>query len=581
MTVEIIIGDCREELAKLPAESVHCCVTSPPYFGLRDYGVDGQIGLEDSLETYIETMVAVFREVQRVLRKDGTVWLNLGDSYAGSTNTGGTKSIQGSVKRMGAMNGHKRGLYGLKAKDLMMVPARVALALQADGWLLRSEIVWSKPNPMPESVTDRPTSAHEKVYLFSKCAWRGIENRLNLSEPDAVWLAAMIDAEGSVCINRKREGKRQKNPTYAARICCYNTHRPIIERIVDLTGVGSCKARNDCPGRVVYQWQVAGPKTIPVLDAIEPYLMAKRQQAWLALELQTMPKTHGNRSGFGNGSNPKSSATIAREEDIYSGCSSLNKTGETSVEIRQWKRGQLRPQPYYFDAEAVRQPAKRPNWSYETATTPGNNNRNDGGCTQRKDKQRGHSRRHAGFNDRWDQMSRDEQQSLGPNLRNVWNIATAPFPEAHFATFPPALVEPCIKAGTSEKGCCAECGAPWVREVKKTGGTTGKSWHDHVDDERRGMRTDKRCASEGWESGDYKIQTLGWSPSCACGVDCIPATVLDPFAGAGTTGLVADRLGRNAVLIELNPDYIDMARERIIRDGPLFADVLATRPTTC
>lgn len=239
MTVQIIHGDCRSILATLPAEMVQCCVTSPPYYGLRDYGtatweggdascdhrsptmrdgrnenraklagseatnaaqlllahrsacgkcgavkVDQQIGLEPSPQEYVDELVAVFREVRRVLRQNGTLWLNLGDSYASDTkgsggvgksglmNDGRKDSGRGSAD---AANGRakfteRRFNHGLKTKDLMLIPARVALALQADGWWLRSEIIWSKAAPMPESVRDRPTCTHEKVWLLTKAA---------------------------------------------------------------------------------------------------------------------------------------------------------------------------------------------------------------------------------------------------------------------------------------------------------------------------------------------------------------------------------------------------------------------------
>jgi len=223
-------GDARAVMAELPAESVHCVVTSPPYWGLRDYGTaswiggdeacdhaaakkktrydyaldsspiqqasrtgtdaqvgaylpecpkcgairqDSQLGLEPTPEQYVENMVAVFREVRRVLRSDGTVWLNLGDSY--NTAQAGNTKPTGISQRNGRWDGgavkHGRGLIGgLKPKDLVGIPWRVAFALQADGWYLRSDIIWSKPNPMPESVTDRPTKSHEYMFLLSKSA---------------------------------------------------------------------------------------------------------------------------------------------------------------------------------------------------------------------------------------------------------------------------------------------------------------------------------------------------------------------------------------------------------------------------
>lgn len=172
------VGDCRELLAKLPDESIHCCVTSPPYWGLRDYGVSGQLGLEATPEGYVANMVDVFREVRRVLRGDGTCWVNLGDSYA----SGGTGGYSDKSTLAGFTNPETKGRVmngapiarkapdGLKPKDLVGIPWRVAFALQADGWYLRSDIIWAKPNPMPESVTDRPTKAHEYIFLLSKSA---------------------------------------------------------------------------------------------------------------------------------------------------------------------------------------------------------------------------------------------------------------------------------------------------------------------------------------------------------------------------------------------------------------------------
>lgn len=182
----IMQGDNRLRLRELDSGSVHTCVTSPPYYGLRDYGVDGQIGLEETPEEYVKNLVEVFREVRRVLRDDGTLWINLGDSYASSTKGSGGigKSTLGSasggngISAEGIIRSQQRQSMttrhfdlkqtGLKPKDLIGIPWRVAFALQADGWYLRSDVIWSKPNPMPESVTDRPTKSHEYIFLLSK-----------------------------------------------------------------------------------------------------------------------------------------------------------------------------------------------------------------------------------------------------------------------------------------------------------------------------------------------------------------------------------------------------------------------------
>ena len=167
--VTILIGDCLDVLKTLPDCSVHCCVTSPPYWGLRDYGVEGQFGMERTPEEYVAKMTAVFHEVWRVLRDDGTLWLNLGDSYFSDTKgSGGPSAKQDSNAGSRYGNRHFERTNGLKPKDLIGIPWRVAFALQADGWYLRQDIIWSKPNPMPESVRDRCTKAHEYVFLLSK-----------------------------------------------------------------------------------------------------------------------------------------------------------------------------------------------------------------------------------------------------------------------------------------------------------------------------------------------------------------------------------------------------------------------------
>jgi len=172
----IIQGDCREVLKTLPDGSVDCCVTSPPYFNLRDYGVDGQIGLEQTPEQFIAKLVEVFREVRRVLRDDGTLWVNIGDSYAGGNGSGkwreGSARADGEVRGDGSTSRRNRNgngaVSGCKPKDLIGIPWMLAFALRADGWYLRQDIIWHKPNPMPESVTDRCTKAHEYVFLLSK-----------------------------------------------------------------------------------------------------------------------------------------------------------------------------------------------------------------------------------------------------------------------------------------------------------------------------------------------------------------------------------------------------------------------------
>lgn len=172
----VMVGDCLAALSTMPDRSINCCVTSPPYYGLRDYGVDGQIGLEESPDAYVARLVEVFREVRRVLTDDGTLWLNIGDSYNNSDKWGGggantgkhSKDANGKVPSWEGVRRKWKGLKDSKPKDLLGIPWMLAFALRADGWYLRQDIIWHKPSPMPESVRDRCTKAHEYIFLLSK-----------------------------------------------------------------------------------------------------------------------------------------------------------------------------------------------------------------------------------------------------------------------------------------------------------------------------------------------------------------------------------------------------------------------------
>lgn len=357
---------------------VQCVVTSPPYWGLRDYGVSGQIGLEATPEAYVATMVEVFREVRRALRADGTVWLNLGDSYAGSANSGGINQndggpaarITGLVPKLGG---------GLKPKDLCGIPWRVAFALQSDGWWLRSDIIWAKPNSMPESVTDRPTRSHEYLFLLTK-------SERYYYDADAIAEDAIHDG-----------------------------------------------------------------KTVTLGD-------------------KSLSKGQANGAGIKASGNGTSQSVIVA------------------------------------------------------------------------------SRR---------------------NKRSVWTINSEPTPEAHFATFPQKLVEPCILAGTSEKGCCAECGAPRMRMTESTRSRNEVS----AAGEKAGARANgggyyrPNSRETGGVAGLVDRTTTGWQPSCAHDAPSVPCLVFDPFIGSGTVGKVAERFGRRWVGCELSADYIAIGRKRTAQMG--------------
>lgn len=182
MTNTIKNIDCLKGLIELPDRYINCCVTSPPYYGLRDYGIDGQLGLEATPEEYVNKLVQIFSEVKRVLKDDGTLWLNLGDSYAGSGSGGGTKSLLRNIPEVCFNNRpvSNAKAIGLKSKDLIGIPWMVAFALRADGWYLRQDIIWHKPNPMPESVTDRCTKSHEYIFLMAK-------SRKYYYDNEAIW----------------------------------------------------------------------------------------------------------------------------------------------------------------------------------------------------------------------------------------------------------------------------------------------------------------------------------------------------------------------------------------------------------
>lgn len=233
MNVQVLVGDALDVLRGLPANSFQTCVTSPPYFGLRDYGVAGQIGLEQTPDAYVAEMVAVFREVRRVLRPDGTCWLNIGDSYSVKHVGRRDHGAAHPTSRLGpARDGIPGGtripasgnwlVPGAKPKDLLMIPARVALALQADGWWIRSDIIWHKPNPMPESVRDRPTQAHEHVFLLTK------EERY-FFDAEAIREPLVTPPQDGILLGKKGRGKSSSGHATAV-----GTHGP------SLRGEGRC-----------------------------------------------------------------------------------------------------------------------------------------------------------------------------------------------------------------------------------------------------------------------------------------------------------------------------------------------------
>lgn len=391
-------GSVIDVLRQIPDKSVQMVCTSPPYWALRSYLPDGhadkchELGLEATPGEYVAAMVAVFDGVRRVLRDDGTVWLNLGDSFSGGGN--GSRDDERWPKQSRNADGfrsvHGKNGSGLASKQMVGIPWRVALALQDAGWYLRSDVIWSKPNPMPESVRDRPTKSHEYIFLLTKNA------------------------------------------------------------------------------------------------------------------------------------------------------------------------------RYFYDSDAVRTPAKpgsRISWQdgWATGDTP-HDAISHSKRERRTDKQRGHGRRHAGFNDRWDAMPKPEQQAMGANLRSVWHVATHPYPDAHFATFPPEIPRLCILDGTSERGACSDCGAPWQRVMERH--RNGRDWN--ANNRAGGNRLASTQTQTDQQPDDYRPPTTtDWQPTCDCDAGPpVPCVVMDPFLGSGTTALVAQKFGRKCIGIDLSSDYLDMAIRR-------------------
>ena len=402
MTATILQGDVLEVLRTLPSDHFGCVITSPPYWGLRDYQAEGQIGMEPTLAEHLAKMVEVFDEVRRVLHPAGTCWVNYGDCYATTPNgrtaadlkTEGVDDRTFRDKPISTIGG------GIKPKDLCLLPARLAIAMQDAGWWVRSDITWAKPNPMPDSSARyRPGAGSERIFMFAKSDASDFYVARDTGEvrlrPDLSEQCALITKPGQMSNRWIRlghyydaEAVRQNRTSDEDA----NTYR------------GGAYTEGDIDNHAMGRRKVTGNKRVKMPD------------------------------GWDTGAGGHGTVHRAGREK-----------GKTI------------------------------------------------------DKQRGHSRRHDGFNERWDAMSRDEQTSGGRYLRNwepapaqVWEIATKPFRESHFATFPPELVERCIKAG------------------------------------------------------------------CPPGMP-----ILDPFGGSGTTALVADAYGFDSTLIELNPKYVDLARRRL------------------
>lgn len=387
------LNTSAHDLRAIPDGSVHAVMTSPPYYGLRSYAGEQDVewpfvvyrlneftepvavepmrcalGLEPSPVAFVGHLILCLREWRRVLRDDGCVFVNLGDSYAGSGGAGGDYSSGGLREGQPKWKSQFKAGDTVKPKDLLGIPWMFAFAARADGWYLRSEIIWAKPNPMPESVTDRPTKAHEQVFLLAKSS------------------------------------------------------------------------------------------------------------------------------------------------------------------------------RYYWDAEAVREPLQQSTVERYQYGWNGDNDDNSNGA-----------RTGSAFQKMKNGETMGEAMGTnGRNIRTVWNIATRPYAKAHYAVWPETLVEPMILAGTSARGCCPQCGAPWRRVVEK------KRRKDETRHTGRAAQGNDDRRDGDWPRMITATTTIGWEPSCDCDAgEPIPCTVLDPFAGSGTTGRVAVKHRRAAILCDISGEYLE------------------------
>ena len=598
MKHKIICGHVLDVLKTLPEESIDTVVTSPPYWGLRSYLPDDhpdkqkEIGLEPTLDLYINHLIEVMSELKRILKRTGVIFWNHGDCYGGSLQSWGAKqpSKTGFQKPAGIDERYIKGKplnASITSKCMALQNYRFILRCVDElGLILRNVIIWYKPNHMPSSVKDRFTSSYEPVFMLvkSKEASNDIKEFIEPPVPDnwRAWLAAIVDAEGTIGIRRSR---REKNhDIFAAYITVSNTNKELIKKCLKITGLGTIKDSSAGTNFPVYRWEVTHQKAISVIAEIYPYLIAKKEQAKVAIALQKTNKHRGNNKGTNRGPKPIGEKEYQEKVRLWELIKKLNQKeiNESGLPEPNLNR-YFGCERYWFDLDAVRLPHKESSRK-RVLRAVGNKHKylnhpeysSDGGINKPRPNRRKLSIKFFELFDKPDREYHREQNMaisqyqyaegnylvvnlppLGANPGDVWTISTQPFPEAHFATFSEKLVEPMIKAGCP-RWICKKGGKPRERIVKseKAG-----------DSQKRGGYI---VGGDGVHTGNVysiphkhaKKEFVGWT-DCGCGAGWESGMVLDPFGGSGTVGIVAEKLGRNSILIDLNKEYCEMAYKRL------------------
>ena len=493
-------SDARE--IPLADRSVHCVVTSPPYYGLRVYegATVGVLGLEPTIDEYIAALLEVFTEVWRVLRDDGVCWLNLGDSYSASSGERGSRGTREGDPKYGGREGrlhgpNRRGSTGMRDGDRLGIPERVVLALQSDGWLWRDTVIWAKPAPMPESV-------------------QGVR-----------WERCRVKVRG----NLNTGGGKQANHPNRRKVGINDRTHP--ER-TPKAGLNGDRRDPDSSDR----WYGRG------------------QEAYRLGSSPGKPQQEHDGRDF---------LPSAQWEDC-SGCAKCEPNAGYVLRRGSWRCTSsheyiymlTKGMGYYADGEAVKTALRE--------RTTARVSQNGGSPVFRANRGR---------------QSTQSPQTLdihrlapasGANRRSVWSdIRPEPYHGEHFAVFPSDLPRLCIQASTSEAGVCPECGNQWARVVEKTPSTTNVRVRE-AKAERRTEKSyfDRSATDQEIEAYGAEIEgvseTTGWRSTCRCEAsNAVPATVLDPFVGSGTTCLAAQSLGRRSIGVDLSESYLAQAMERL------------------